>query len=197
MNEKGDSMKKKKTLVLALVVFCIIALIAVPKIIRNNRMRNEVKPIVEMWEKKNGISINSFSVKPKYGDDYSITIKWDGFKKLTPSQMSAIVKSWESHYTYYLDFIISGNTTYSVDSRKGSVLDYYNHEWIVYGSSNSYSSSSSNYSSSNSSSSSSSSSSKTATCNYCHGTGKVNGEKCPWCNGSGKTYDNDFNDALG
>ncbi len=38
---------------------------------------------------------------------------------------------------------------------------------------------------------------KTATCNYCHGTGKVNGEKCSWCNGTGKTYDNAFNDMLG
>ena len=37
---------------------------------------------------------------------------------------------------------------------------------------------------------------KTATCNYCHGTGKVKGETCPCCGGSGKTYDNYFNDIL-
>ena len=38
---------------------------------------------------------------------------------------------------------------------------------------------------------------KTATCNYCHGTGRADGGKCPWCNGTGKTYDNIFNDLLG
>lgn len=45
--------------------------------------------------------------------------------------------------------------------------------------------------------SSSSGSQKTATCNYCSGTGKVDGKTCPWCNGSGKTYNNMFNDLLG
>ena len=181
----------KKIILLSVVALCIIALFAVPKIIKNNRVRNEVKPIIEMWEKKNGISINSFSVKPYGGDDYSITIRWDDFKYLTPSRMSAILKSWDSHYSYYLKYIISGGTTYSVDCWRGSVMDLYSKSYIAFGSS-SYSSSSSNYSSS-----SSSSSSKTATCNYCNGTGKVNGEKCPWCNGSGKTYDNIFNDLLG
>lgn len=38
---------------------------------------------------------------------------------------------------------------------------------------------------------------KSATCSYCHGTGRADGGKCPWCGGSGKTYDNYFNDILG
>lgn len=37
---------------------------------------------------------------------------------------------------------------------------------------------------------------KTKTCNYCHGSGRVDGSSCPWCGGSGKTYDNYFNDIL-
>ena len=48
-----------------------------------------------------------------------------------------------------------------------------------------------------SSSSSSNSLQKTAKCNNCSGTGKVDGGTCPWCNGSGKTYDNMFNGLLG
>ncbi len=38
--------------------------------------------------------------------------------------------------------------------------------------------------------------SRSAVCNYCHGSGRVSGEKCPWCNGSGRTYNNYFNDIL-
>ena len=46
-------------------------------------------------------------------------------------------------------------------------------------------------------SSSGGSSGKTARCNYCSGSGRVSGDKCPWCGGSGTTYDNYFNDILG
>ncbi len=178
-------MKKKRILILVIVVLAVTSLIAIPKMEKNNKIRNEITPIVENWEKKNGISINSFSFRRSFSDYYDITIVWNGFGELTPSQMSKIVKSWSGNYKYSLDQIISNGTTYSVDSRTGSVLDYYNHKWIAFGSSTS------------SSSSSSSSSQKTARCNYCNGTGKVNGDKCPWCGGSGKTYDNAFNDALG
>ena len=61
-------------------------------------------------------------------------------------------------------------------------------------SNNSYNSSSN---SSNSSTPASITPEKTATCNYCNGSGRVDGETCPWCNGSGKTYDNYFNDIIG
>lgn len=178
-------MKKKRLLILTIVVLAIVSLIAVPRIIKNHTIRNEIRPVIENWEKKNGISIKSFSFSRAPFDTYDITIVWDGFGDLEPSQMSNIVRSWNADRKYYLYHIISNGTTYSVDSRSGSVLDYYNQKWIVSGSSYS------------SSSSSSSSSQKTAKCNYCNGTGKVNGDKCPWCGGSGKTYDNAFNDALG
>lgn len=49
---------------------------------------------------------------------------------------------------------------------------------------------------SNGGSSSRPSGSKSATCNYCHGTGRVNGGTCSWCGGSGRTYNNYFNDLL-
>ncbi len=38
---------------------------------------------------------------------------------------------------------------------------------------------------------------KTVKCNYCGGTGRVNGETCVWCNGRGYTNDSYFNDLLG
>ena len=181
-------MKRKKLLILGIVVLAIASLIAVPRIVKNNRIRNEIKPIVNSWEEKNNLLVSSFSFR-KYVGRQAVTINCSGFADLTPSQMSSAVKSWNSD-KYLLRFVVSNGITYSVDTRTGEINDYYGQKTIAYGDSKPYSSS-------NSDSSSSSSSGKTATCNYCHGTGKVNGDKCPWCGGTGKTYDNAFNDALG
>ena len=146
-------------------------------------MKNEIKPVVEEWAKKNGITIKSFSYQNWGNSSYNeITVYWDGFKELSPTQMSAIVNSWNANYKYSLKYIVSDGEKYSVNTNTGKV--YYDGSTIAFGSSSSGSSSGSKPD-------------KTATCNYCNGTGKVNGETCPWCNGSGMTYDNYFNDILG
>ena len=185
--------KTKKVLILVavlLMIFCLTGCFNV---------KDEIQSAVEKWEKRNGITIKGYTYTTKTGimketdGTWSITIEWDGFEELTPAQMKSLVKSWDSYHSVFdndkihtfsldLDYIVSNSHTYEIWATGGEVkLDG---KTIV-------------ERDSSTSSSSSSSSSKTATCNYCHGTGKVNGDKCPWCNGSGKTYDNVFNDALG
>ena len=39
-------------MIFGVIVIAIASLIAVPKIVKNNRIRNEIKPAVEKWEKK-------------------------------------------------------------------------------------------------------------------------------------------------
>jgi len=119
----------------------------------------------------------------------------------------------KSNNTVYVDLIIKANGTvlndissaavddlgyylakYYLDGFKGfddgTELNYeHHHDFTFYVDGE-------EYTGGTTSSSKSSSSKKTAKCNYCNGTGRVNGESCPWCGGSGKTYDNGFNDAL-
>lgn len=182
-------MKKKGLLKLAIILLAIVSLIAVPRILKQNKIRNEIKPVVESWAEKKGFAINGYSATVSSTDNYYITLKWNDFDNMSPSHKGAVVKSWDSDFKYdfkhHLEFIIANGHKYRIQS--GGVYSYEDGEWIVPKSSSKVSSSGS----------SSSSSQKTAKCNYCNGTGKVNGEKCPWCNGSGKTYDNAFNDALG
>ena len=178
------SKKKIRLLVIFIVVIAIvIAFIA----IRKNRIKSAVRPVVESWVEKNSIQIDSFSASQQRDGDYAITIYWNGFEKLTPSEMWRIMYSfynWDTRQ-YELDSVISNGRKYALGMGMDSVYSYAENKHIYVHQRSSYSNSGS------------SSSSKTATCNYCNGSGKVNGDKCPWCNGSGKTYDNYFNDQLG
>lgn len=198
-----DKKKKIKIWTIVALIICIpIAIVTISK----NKVKNEVKPIVEDWVSRNHISIENYTVS-KLGDDkYDITVYWNAFEKLSPQQMGRIVFNWDKDDKfgdtwyfhdgkyYVLEYIISNGHKYST-AYNDRIYSYVDSKTIFELKKN-YSSGSSSYSSS-SGNSSSGSSSKTATCNYCNGTGKVSGDKCPWCNGSGKTYDNYFNDLLG
>ena len=168
--------------------------------IEKNRVNSAARIALSRWEAENSISIQKFTVEHDHHSFYDITVYWDEFGSMTPSQMNKVVRSWTFRYSddtpdydFSLAYIISNGQKYYIFTPVGMVkLDDWNGKVIVQDDNSNHSSSSSS-----SNSSSSSSSSKTATCNYCNGTGKVNGDKCPWCNGSGKTYDNVFNDLLG
>lgn len=176
-------MKHKKILVVLIVVVAIIVSFIS---IKNIKLNNAAEIEVSEWEEDNNYSIERFT-----RNGHTITAYWDEFGRMSTSEMLRVADSCRSFDEFRLEYIISDGQRYFLNP-------YYHNEVQlndVYGKTIAYrSSSSSSYSSS---SSSSNSSGKTATCNYCHGTGKVNGDTCPWCNGSGKTYDNAFNDLLG
>lgn len=106
---------------------------------------------------------------------------------VTGAIVASIIILFSLSYTGYH----SNSNVNSVDDLESAIDGYSSNN-----ESSNYYSSGKSYSGNNYSNSGSSSSSKTATCNYCHGTGYANGGTCPWCGGSGKTYDNYFNDIL-
>ena len=190
----------KKELVLVFVLltmFCLSGCFSIKK---------EIAKAVEGWEKINGISVESYTytTKPEIihhkDGSYSLTINWDGFDELNPDQMKKVVKNWNSYYSIVdgsklhtfsldLDHIISHGKKYSIFSTLGDIK--LNGITVVEGDS-----ASAYLERHSSNSNSNNTSQKTATCNYCNGSGKVDGSTCPWCNGSGRTYDNAFNDML-
>ena len=172
---------KHKKLIVALILIVVIVVSFI--VIRNIRLKNAAEIELRKWEEQYNISVEKFSVQGNL-----ITVYWDDFGHMTESQMLAVVKSTKSFHEFELRYIISDGQKYFISRSLGAEVKLND----VYGKTVAYES---GHHSSNSNSSSSSE--KTATCNYCHGTGKVNGDTCPWCNGSGKTYDNSFNDLLG
>ena len=187
-------MKKRYFFILAIIIVCSLLTY---KHISDSKAKAKASSeamqyLIDLWTEKNQISIDSYICTPKSSVEYNtITVYWDGFEQLSKDQMKSVVKSWYGYtsidndgYNGSLDYIVSNGKQYEIDTGTGSVK--LNGERIV---EPTY-----RYSSH---SSTSSSSQKTAKCNYCSGTGKVNGSTCPWCNGSGKTYNNMFNDLLG
>jgi len=187
---------KKKTLlilvVLVVVALGITALIVAPSIKEKNEVRNKIQLYIDSWAAKNNISVQKFTFEEGISmftgghQAYDISIVCNEFGDLTPEQMKALVESWDAEFPNYynLEYITSNGNKYRISSVDG-IYSYKDSEYIV------------SFKSKPSSSNSSSKPSKTATCNYCNGTGRVDGEACPWCGGSGKTYDNAFNDILG
>ena len=218
--KKAATAKKKKFVILGVAIALFLITIAVFSVTHHNKIEKERE-----IEEANALIMETNAIAEAHlnaGEYYDAICLYgkignaDGIKQVLSKMGYGNAKrvAVDNKKTIYF---LSGNTLYEFEGSKivGSVspqtpkefdafcphhagassgyirfiVDYDNNEWIVPERVTS--------SSNSSSGSSSSSNQKTATCNYCHGTGKVNGEKCPWCNGSGKTYDNAFNDALG
>lgn len=189
-------MRNKKSIAAIVIVLIVMTFILTGCF----SIKSEIKKEIKSWEGINNISISSFSYhraeRMPLDDDkhgrYNIIIECDAFENLTPEEMKFAVETWDDYHsvfkndklhTFDIDLIqiVSNGKTYIIDTLYYSVeLDG---KTIVNGSSPSIPSSSE--------------SEKTATCNYCNGSGRVDGETCPWCNGSGKTYDNYFDDIIG
>ena len=212
----------KKTIII--VIVCVVLILGLLGFSRykqshefsiSDHISEELQKHVERWAEKNEISIDSISYEKKKINiydgtdaDYSISITSNEFSALTPEQMRNVIIDWASSYEdlfiiekklfrskfhlvhLSLDYIASNGNEYEINNCQYVKLDGLTIVNVrqpapVHAPENDYSIPDS------------STSRKTAKCNYCNGTGKVNGDKCPWCGGSGKTYDNAFNDALG